>query len=225
MGVFSKLAKHMRFIARKYLFGFDIPLEPYFATPESKLWFTEALASCRYYVEFGSGGSTCLAARLGKPFVTVESDKKFLRAVKDKIVSVGYYNPDRQSFHYADVGFTGPLGKPVYFLKLSGQRKANFRRYSDFPLPPHGSLGLPDLVLIDGRFRVACALKSIQALQDSEGWLIVVDDYGKRESYEVIKKFAHEVRRIGHMAVFQKKSDIDAAELSAAIKRFELDIS
>jgi hypothetical protein len=78
----------------------------------------------------------------------------------------------------------------------------------------------PDLILVDGRFRVACALKCIQALKNSYD-MMLVDDYSRSE-YRVIETFAKLDRMCGRMAVFRPGPCLDASELEAAIRSAEL---
>ena len=58
----------------------------------------------------------------------------------------------------------------------------------------------PDLVLIDGRFRVASFL--VSALLAQEGCTILFDDYFDRPNYHVVEKYLKPVRKAGRMAEF-----------------------
>ena len=74
----------------------------------------------------------------------------------------------------------------------------------------------PDLILIDGRFRVACALKAIKSLKHQDNWVIIVDDYLGREEYKIIEEFSNLDVVLGTTAFFSKKlfsNDIDKAIL------------
>ena len=66
-------------------------------------------------------------------------------------------------------------------------------------------LHCPDLVLIDGRFRIACALKAIKELVKYDDWILVVDDFIGRESYKIITEYAEIYRVIGTTAFLKKK--------------------
>ena len=46
----------------------------------------------------------------------------------------------------------------------------------------------PDLIFIDGRFRVACALYSIIMMRDYPKTKILIDDYLNRPEYKIIEK-------------------------------------
>jgi len=196
--------------------GFHIGAEP-MMDARSLEFFREALAASSVYLEFGSGGSSVLAARLGKRIVTVESDPFFLKAVVDRIRSEGHLDLSAQKFIHADIGPVGPMGRPLFRWPFN---YGKFRGYSSAPWEPSVGMEAPDLILVDGRFRVACALKCIQALKNSYD-MMLVDDYSRSE-YRVIETFAKLDRMCGRMAVFRPGPCLDASELEAAIRSAEL---
>ena len=212
----------LKFMVRQRVVGFDVPSAPFFDTEETTAWFLETLRRSRRYLEYGSGGSTYVAAKLGVEFITVESDPYFLKSVRRKIRADGFERPTGQTYHYADVGVTGYVGQPLFHWRASDKRIEQFRRYSD---PPPAALAdgrLPDLVLVDGRFRVACALKALRMLRDVSGWKIVVDDYSNRPDYRVIADFAAIGQSVGsRMVVFTSPRDVDNGALDAAIDHYE----
>lgn len=53
----------MKFLYRKRTKGFDVPDEPHFDTEATKM-FVDLLKNADRYLEFGSGGSTVVAAKL-----------------------------------------------------------------------------------------------------------------------------------------------------------------
>ena len=129
----------------------------------------------------------------------------------DWIRDAGYATPNQHYVH-ADIGVTGTWGYPIKFKNVGDDQLARFAAYSDMPPTLR-----PDLILIDGRFRVACALKCIKALGDDTGWVIVVDDYVDRTGYHVIEEFAQLQKMVGRMAVFGAKSDLDLVALDEKI--------
>jgi len=84
---------------------------------------------------------------------------------------------------------------------------------------------LPDLILVNGRFRVACALKSVKYLHDKVSYTILVDDYVGRSAYSEIGRFSDLVKLEGRMAVFKKEANIDFAELDKAIAKYEAEFN
>jgi hypothetical protein len=188
---------YISFIARRALQGVAVPDEPHFdetATP----YFLSLLGDCRFYLEYGSGGSTILAAALNKPFVSVDTDRMFLESLRRKIGSV----TATQQLLHADIGLTGPWGIPFPAGKPSLQRLNKWKRYPNTPWPFINRNNYPDLVLIDGRFRVATALTCCIHMSTCSTAQILVDDYADRPSYHVIEKHAKLARMLGRMAVF-----------------------
>lgn len=175
-----------------------VPDVPHFDSPESITWFLEQLAGAKRYLEYGSGASTYQAARLGVDFIVVDTDPYFLDSVRAKIHAAGLGRAG-QVFRYANIGWTGTWGRPLG--RVTEARRELFRRASDPPPECFDGL-LPDVVLIDGRFRVACALKVLNMLGAQTGWTVVVDDYTDRPQYRGIEDYA-QVQLMGRMAVIQ----------------------
>lgn len=210
-----------RFFITQRISGYDVPRQPLFDSPESTAWFIERLNAAEVYLEYGSGGSTFLAATEKKRFFTRESDRFFLEAVKKLIASNGLFDPERQSYFHADIGLTGPWGAPIVLSNPPPSRLDRFRRYSDVPEGCLPGGYVPDLILVDGRFRAACALKLIRALHGEAGWTLIVDDYVGR-NYGIIEEFAELTRMVGRMAVFNDRHAIDRDALDKAIRYHEL---
>jgi hypothetical protein len=211
----------LAFLIKQRTSQFAVPDVPHFDSDETTLWFSERLRESGKYLEFGTGGSTYLAALLGIPFVAVDSDPYFLRSVQEKIRRAGLLRVQSQTFWLADIGLTGPWGYPVRPWRASEPQLKKFRRYSE-PPPACYEGSLPDFVLIDGRFRVACALKALRMLRNQENWTIAVDDYADRPEYSIIEKFARLERRVGRMAVFSGAKPCSLAELESGIGDWEL---
>jgi hypothetical protein len=97
-----------------------------------------------------------------------------------------------------------------------------FRRYSDPPIACLTGDKAPDLVLIDGRFRIACALKALSILQDTTGWTLAIDDYTGRHAYRAITEFAHIDEIVaGRIAVIHSVKHHDPEELDESIRHYE----
>ncbi|MCV7431896.1 hypothetical protein [Mycolicibacterium bacteremicum] len=185
--------RRIKFLTERLFRGINAPMTPHFDSDETTAWFTDRLKGADCYLEFGSGGSTYLAAQLGVRFATVESDRKFLDAVRAQIEGHDLLRPS-QIFHHADIGPTGRWGRPLG--RVDSERMQQFRRYSDAPT---GFDCVPDLVLIDGRFRVACALKAMSRYPAAT---VIVDDFLGRPHYEILRNHA-DIRMVGRMAVME----------------------
>ena len=200
-----------------------VPAEPYFSTPESTNWFKNALRGARLYLEYGAGGSTYLAARYKRDFVSVESDRRFLRAVRRKIAGDGLLDETHQAFIHADIGRTAKWGQPAVVVPPDRKRRERFARYSDYPPALLARGAVPDLILVDGRFRLACALKAMRALALAPGWTLAFDDYTNHAHYHAMERLCAPAEIIGHMAIFRPTQAMRLDRLDSLIRRHELD--
>lgn len=174
---------------------FNIPDTPHME-PAGQALLVERLGRAKVFLEYGSGGSSVLAAShpLDRIY-SVDSDEAFLAAVDAKVKAsgapAGRYHPV-----YANIGPTGAWGHPV-----SSERAALWPRYVSHVwqvmMQNHET---PDLVLIDGRFRVASFL--ISAMMAPAGTVILFDDYFDRSAYHAVERFISPSRAAGRMAEF-----------------------
>lgn len=209
--------KLARLLLRQRLWGFSIGDKPCVGDA-SNAAFEKMLRNCLFYMEYGSGGSTIRAARLGIPFISVETDRFFLQAVRKKI---GTLSAEQHLLH-ADIGPIGPQYGAPLFKTPTDRRLEMWTAYVSLPWRHLEPGLLPDLVMIDGRFRVAAALTSCAHLVDSPESRILVDDYVGRPHYQSIELYAQLVCTYEHMAVFKPPSR-NSPQLQEAIQRFSAD--
>ncbi len=156
----------------------------------------EKLATCRCYLEFGAGGSTRLAASLGVPHVfSVESDAAWAAAVRRELSDTGHRGLVK--VRTVDIGATAKFGYPV--------GRESVETWPDYPIAIWRDIEdanvTPDLVLIDGRFRVACLLVCL--LKCKPGTLILFDDYvGREKRYGWVEDLIKPLEVRDRMAVF-----------------------
>jgi hypothetical protein len=221
------IAGTAKFLVIQRLVGFDVPDTPFFygtdgTTEKATSWFAETLRGAKRYLEYGTGGSTYLAAKFGIEFIAVDSDPYFLKSVRKKIREDGFSRPVGQTYHYADIGLTAHWGRPIGAGLGSAARLERFRRYSDPPPECFEGGRTPDLVLVDGRFRVACVLKALRMLRNERGWTIALDDYGDRPEFHAIADFAEIDHLVnGRMAVIKSAKAVDSDFLESAIRKYE----
>lgn len=190
-----------------------------FGSDADELFLTK-LASAEQYLEYGAGSSTLAAVRIGCPTVTVESDPSFLTAIQRRCEAVCVSEsraPCR--FLLGDIGPTGPWGKPVF----PSIRRA--KRWRNYALAPWSELGRDfraDVVLVDGRFRVASALAVARYQLDVE-WTVLVDDFVGRSEYAPIADFAEFVGARGRMAEFRPMAGVRRDDLDSALRHFSGD--
>jgi hypothetical protein len=179
--------------------GFAVPREPHFDDP-TRARFDHELQSARLFLEFGSGGSTLAASSLGVRTVSVESDAFYAKAVRR---ALGEHST--AIVLDASIGLTRQWGRPIMKFRTTA-RLQRWKSYVERPWPIIEQVGLfPDLVLVDGRFRRACALETARrAIEANQSTLMIFDDYFKPENknYRSVESVLGEPERAGRSAIF-----------------------
>lgn len=142
------------------------------------------------YFEWGSGGSTEAAAyaargRRGPVFstpgdrvlqvVSVDSSEAWFDELRrdSELIRLAELE-GRLSFVYADVGETEEFGNPADWETTSpGEQAKKAKTYVEAPIDNAG--GDFDVVLVDGRWRLACGLSALRHLTSSA--IVMVHDY------------------------------------------------
>ncbi|SIN60485.1 hypothetical protein SAMN02745824_0675 [Parasphingorhabdus marina DSM 22363] len=182
--------------------GITISDQPAF-DPDFEALFREQIQNVQFYLEFGSGASTLIAARAGVETICVESDRKFAQAVSD---AVGKDAP--VTIIHSDIGMTEDWGYPV-FTRPTAKHHQRWRNYTEKAFAQVASTGrFPDLILVDGRFRRACALASAyEAVQAGAETVIHVDDYVGRDHYAAVEDYLGTPEITGRTACFRISAD------------------
>lgn len=164
--------------------------------PKEATHLAKVYERAQVILEYGSGGSTLLAARQAvKHVFAVESDAAFLCRLNTELMQLR--TDTRVVTRYSDIGPVEEWGRP--------EDDSGWAGYPDY------ALGIwreewfvqPDTVLIDGRFRVACFL--VCAVMTRRPLTILFDDYKPRSNYRIVERIARPRRRVGRMAIFELK--------------------
>ena len=86
----------LKLLVKQRFVGFKVPNSPHFDSDEAIAWFLGKLKGSRRYLEYGTGGSTYVAAKLGVNFIAVDSDPYFLNSVREKIRKNGLARAGRR---------------------------------------------------------------------------------------------------------------------------------
>jgi hypothetical protein len=189
----------------------EMTLRPHMTESELVV-FEKWLEKCKVLMEFGCGGSTVFAAHKGvETIYSVDSDLAWLNKVGQapELAKVNF------TPLYIDVGPTGKWGTPVgngSAFKWPDYYRSVWQKLS----------AAPDLVLVDGRFRVACALTS--CLHCKPGTPIIFHDFWDRPQYFDVLEFLNCVDRIDNIAVFTAKENIDWRRLAIVLSTHILDV-
>lgn len=182
-------------------------------TPNEINLFNSLLKSCKgSYFEFGGGGSTyhaCMYPNIHS-ITTVESDKKWIDKLKVNDLIATQSN--KIKFIYIDIN----ADNSAWSIPKDNSKRENFPQYSK-AIKSNGQIY--DLVLIDGRFRVACALHTLGVINDQS--VVLIHDYKIRPQYQVIEQFYNIVSCVDTLYVFKKKPIYDSKLLDSMIKTYE----
>ena len=182
---------------------------------ERKLWFSSLLTATRY-LEWGTGGSTVLAAwramqtdpRLPPLTVhSIDSSEKWMRELRRKYPIVALAEAEgKLAMRLGDIGPTGMWGNPTNFSQRpKEERVEQARRYTN----AFGDQGVYDLILIDGRFREACAMYALKLARRNT--LMLMHDYlaseeGGRRSYKrTVERYYHTLEYQHSLGLFRPK--------------------
>lgn len=187
------------------------------ATPIREISRKYGLA--RLYVEYGAGDSTFAAAGLFDTVVSVENDLYFLKQISREM------RGRRCRFIpvASGTGLTYELGYPV-FQEPTRERVEKWRVYPRAPWKQVEKMGEePELIFIDGRFRVACALECLLRLKDDSRTLLLFDDYYDREYYHAIEDFIEIMERAGQGLLFRKGNPFDSTRCRKTLESYYTD--
>jgi len=155
-------------------------------TPAEARLIRSAMFPSMRYLEYGSGGSTIPFGRLASVAYSVEHDAEWCERMKPTLIATPHISMVCSPVARAPAG-SGGWGSRTPF---DAADFATFRAYVHAPdaLPPAAF----DVVLIDGRARLACALYVLRKLTPTS--VVIIHD-GNRKRYQHVAKYYTEVGR------------------------------
>lgn len=161
--------------------------------------FYKYLDNATNYLEYGSGGSTYQAAQREniKSIISIESDEEWSNKIKNYT-----------TLKYIDINSSpNSWGYPGNKATLENIKLYSTSQYTN-----------QDMILIDGRFRVACALKLWDHIHESTN--VLFDDFNDRKQYHIVLDFFDVVEKGVKLIVLKKGKTKPSKRL---IEYFELD--
>ena len=163
-------------------------------------------------LEFGCGGSTALllGSDIGR-LCSIDSDPAWLARVAVHPGCADALASGRLKVAAIDIGPTGAWGWPQDLRSMP-----HWPRYWRDPWEQAGPV---DFVLVDGRFRVACALAAVPRL--AAGAHLLIHDFWVRPAYRapVLRHFDL-VGSAGSLVLLQPKAPVDAAMLAVDLAAY-----
>ena len=186
-----------------------------FGSKDANLFFVKSLKKSKYYLEYGSGNSTFLSKKYKKKFLSIETDKSFYRFLKRKKI---------KEVIYSDIGPTKYYSIPILPTILLKKNIINYANLINFFKKKFKQN--PDLILIDGRFRVYVALKILIFCINNiinKNIIIIIDDFKYRKNYHIIKKIT-KIKLVGRMGVMKinKKTKLNQKKIKKNLKKYML---
>ena len=191
--------------------------------PQEEMFLRSQYASTQVILEYGSGGSTFLALKSNSrsKIYACETDEQWLLRLCHEIDERGL--SDRFTPVLCDIGPTRVWGNPCFEQRGTDLQRMNlFMNYSIRPwrlLRQNNES--PSVVLIDGRFRVACFLTALSFIEANT--LVLFDDYTDRPHYHCVEEFVKPTLKIGRMAVFHVKPGMITATDYLLFNKYLLD--
>ncbi|WP_164461443.1 tetratricopeptide repeat protein [Alcaligenes faecalis] len=205
-----KAEQYLRQARLRNLPSMTIPDIPAMTAAEIE-FFESCLDQAQHYYEFGSGGSTKLAASMGLNVHGVESDRRWLEQLHAEVGEACKVN-------HVDIGPTKEWGYPVD-LRAADQFPNYSRSIHTQDLPF-------DLILVDGRFRVASTLESIDYVLekgDRASARIFIHDFWNRAFYKPVLEFLDAEQTVETAGLFKIKANINRERLQAVKTAFQQD--
>lgn len=191
--------------------------------------FASALGTSRRYLEFGTGGSTLSAIRQGiKVMVAVESDPAWIDTLRKHPEIVEAVGDGKLGLVHGDVGPVAPLGYPRDYASGTSDKVLwpNYIRAGWQEVSKRGYI--PDLVYVDGRFRVGCCLSVVLACKDyvpvgQAPQVLVHDVADDRPHYKPIFKFFDVVEAVNTLYLLRIKADASTLDAFALLMEHQFD--
>lgn len=161
--------------------------------------FKSAARKSSAYGEYGVGDSTVwMATHTSLPIVSVDTSEEWIVFVRERL-------PDDGSAHltHIDLGPLGAWGRPLTYQARNA--------FIDYAEAPFSTAIRPDLILVDGRLRVACFLTAL--LRANSGATVIFDDYMRRPHYHVVEEIVLRDEDDGRQARFTVPRDRDMSAI------------
>ena len=161
------------------------------------------------YGEYGVGNSTVWVSKhTNSKIISVETDLNWLKKVKLKIGKI--QNSNRFELGWVDLGEVSDWGTPESYDKRN-----NTIKYVEYIWTKSSK---PDLILIDGRFRVACFLMCL--VEAREGAKIIFDDYVGRKYYHIVEDFLKPYEFSSRQALFIVPRELNKKKIQEYLTKF-----
>lgn len=154
-------------------------------------------------LEYGAGGSTLHAIqRSTRTILSIETDRGWIEKLRELEPIAQAEQRGTLRMIHVDIGPLEKWGNPA--------DRSKSKNWPQYPLTPWQPAlwqdrRPPDLVLVDGRFRVACIAASV--VHGADSTLIAVHDFWNRKEYHRALEILEVVDRAGTLGIFRRATD------------------
>ncbi|MEI0844742.1 hypothetical protein R4M06_12415 [Brachyspira pilosicoli] len=202
----------------EYIKKLNIKLPLYMSNDEKEL-FIKYIKNSKNYIEFGSGGSTFIVSKMTNAnIISIEGDPNWIEYMRNNNTIFEAEQTSRLKFYYIDIGKVGYWSRPID--NSAEELYPNYSKYV-FTKLNKDEINDIDTILIDGRFRVACALNSIFYCRNAK---IIIHDFFNREYYNILLNYLDIIEKVDTLGVFKIKKDINFYEVEKLINEYAYDI-
>ena len=185
--LYIKILKNRKRNSIKWPIPKEIIFKPLMTSKELKA-FCFFMKPENIYFEFGSGGSTNIASYYKVKTYSVESDINWHNYLKKNNIKANYISVDLKAKYY---GYPG--------------KQTNINDWKRY-IQAYKSEYMANIILIDGRFRVACALDIFSKIKKDT--IVLIHDYSIRKYYHIIENYYTKIEEWDSLAAFIKKPNI-----------------
>ena len=182
--------------------------------PEETEMLAQVYAGASRILEYGVGGTTVLAARsTDAELLSIECDEDAASRMTGYLEKADLLT-DQVRIHWEYIGPTKKWGYPA--------DQSRWRRYPEYALAPWESFKFrPDVVTINGRFRLACFAATMMFCKAPT--TVLFADYANRDAYHAVSQFVKPSKVSGRMAKFVvEPSKVKGKEFSTLVRWFFL---
>jgi hypothetical protein len=179
----------------------------------------------RHYQEFGVGGSTLMAMHSGlESIVSVDSDADWVAAACRNAEIYAAISSGRADIRHADIGPVGQWGYPRDLGHIQSWPAYIATAWDVWSERNE----MPDLIFVDGRFRVACCLSVIllaeSGLHSTQELRVLLHDVSpERPFYDEVFEFFDVVESVNTLRVMKIKPDISGSRAMSVLLRHQFD--
>ncbi len=184
-----------------------------FNSTKKNSFFKRKIHKCKFYLEWGSGASTLYSNKINKKYISIESDKNFYNFMSKKLKI--------KNIILKDIKFCYFYSRPFFYSKKHLKKIGKSYSSDVFNILEKKKI-YPDLILIDGRFRILCLISLHEFLKKNKSNFFLIFDDFQRSNYIEAKKFFH-FKKYDRFGISDKIRKISKIEINNIKKKYIYD--